>query len=410
MKERKMFTLMKSKKPLLAVLLSTLFCTAPVYATKLSAAIPEKLVAFEFQLIDSETPQSEKATAKDADKKQEVIRSEVLIKQAPRGELLFNAQSIRMGEKIIKNAPYSAEVITENQQKLADGNVIANKVSMLTYRDSQGRTREEIRDPKGEIRTIIINDPDSGRIVLNPKTKTALKMMPIVSMKAGKPALNIVTENITKAADGKEIIELKLAGEGDKQGERHIVVRRAMKSADGKMISGNMERNMSIDVRGPESVQSVEMHTSSPVLDANLSRIFGDAKWSAKRQTKVLGSRDFDGIKADGKVQSYEIPAGEIGNVNPIVVSDESWTSPELQITLYSKHSDPRSGERIYRLSNVKRDEVPANMFAVPNDYKLSDLSEMGKVMKFDSNDKTDKTDKAEKMQRIEKEIRIEKK
>ena len=406
-----MFKLMKSKKPLLAVLLSTLFFTAPVYAAKSSAVIPEKIVAFEFQFVDSETPQSEKATAKDGDKKKEIIRSEVLIKQAPRDELLFNAQSIRMGEKNIKNAPYSAEVITENQQKLADGNVIANKVSMLTYRDSQGRTREEIRDPKGEIRTIIINDPEVSRIVLNPKSKTAVKMMPIVPMKAGNPALNIATENITKAAGGKDVIELKLAGEGDKQGERHVVIRRAMKSADGKMISGNMEKNMTIDVRGPEPVQIVEVRTNSPVLDANLSRIFSDAKWSAKRQTKVLGSRDFDGIKADGKVQSYEIPAGEIGNVNPIVVSDESWTSPELQITVYSKHSDPRSGERIYRLSNLKRDEVPASMFVVPNDYKLSDLSkEMGKMMKFDLNDKTDKTDKSDKMQRIEKEIRIEKK
>ncbi|MBC3807528.1 hypothetical protein H8K52_09245 [Undibacterium seohonense] len=409
-----MFTLMKSKKPLLAVLLSTLFCTAPVYATKLSAAIPEKLVAFEFHTLDIETPQSGTNAANAADKDQnmrlEVMRNEVFIKHAPRGALLTHAQSIRMGEKIIKNAPYSAEVITENQQKLADGNVIANKVSMLTYRDSQGRTREEIRDPKGEIRTIIINDPEVSRIVLNPKSKTALKMMPIASMKAGKPALNIVTENITKAADGKDVIELKLAAEGDKQGERHVVIRRAVKSADGKVISGDVERNMTIDVRGSESGRNMEMQTGSAGLDANFSRIFSDAKWSAKRQTKVLGSRDFDGIKADGKVQSYEIPAGEIGNVNPILVSDESWTSPELQITLYSKHSDPRSGERIYRLSNVKRDEVPANMFAVPNDYKLSDLSEMGKVMKFDSNDKTDKTDKAEKMQRIEKEIRIEKK
>ena len=255
-----MFELMKSKKPLLAVLLSTLFFTAPVYAAKLSAAIPEKLVAFEFQLIDSETPQSEKATAKDSDKKQEIIRSEVLIKQVPRGEMLINAKNIRMGEKIIKNAPYSAEVITENQQKLADGNVIANKVSMLTYRDSQGRTREEIRDPKGEIRTIIINDPEVGRIVLNPKSKTALKMMPIAPMKAGKPTLNIVTENITKAADGKEVIELKLSGEGDKQGERHVVVRRDVKSADGKVISGDIERNMTIDVRGPESIRSMETY------------------------------------------------------------------------------------------------------------------------------------------------------
>ena len=169
-----MLKLMKTKKPLLAVLLSALIFTAPVYATKLNVTVPEKVFAFEFQLADTETPQSDKVAAKDADKKQGIVRSEVFVKHAPRGELLSHAQGFRMAEKIVKNAPYSAEVITENQQKLADGNVIANKVSMLTYRDSQGRTREEIRNPKGEIQTIIINDPDSGRIILNPKTKTGL--------------------------------------------------------------------------------------------------------------------------------------------------------------------------------------------------------------------------------------------
>ena len=92
-----------------------------------------------------------------------------------------------------------------------------------------------------------------------------------------------------------------------------------------------------------------------------------------KATTKDLGTRDFNGVKAEGKLRSYEIPAGEIGNRNPIVVSDETWYSPELQITVYTKHSDPRSGDTVFRLENLKRDEPAASLFAVPSDYTVKE-------------------------------------
>jgi len=98
---------------------------------------------------------------------------------------------------------------------------------------------------------------------------------------------------------------------------------------------------------------------------------FADVKWSSKATTKDLGTRDVGGIKAEGKLRSYEIPAGAIGNRNPIVVSDETWTAPDLQVTVYTKHSDPRSGDVVFRLENVKREEPAAALFAVPADYTV---------------------------------------
>jgi hypothetical protein len=106
-----------------------------------------------------------------------------------------------------------------------------------------------------------------------------------------------------------------------------------------------------------------------------LSIAFQDRKWAAKATTKALGTRDFDGVRAEGKLRSYTIPAGEIGNKNPLVVSTETWTSPDLQITVYSKHSDPRAGETIYRLANVKRTEQPMSLFTVPDGYRVKDLA-----------------------------------
>src|SRR5579871_1740630 len=43
----------------------------------------------------------------------------------------------------VKNAPYSAEAVTETTQTLADGNHIKTTSSTLQYRDSDGRERRE---------------------------------------------------------------------------------------------------------------------------------------------------------------------------------------------------------------------------------------------------------------------------
>lgn len=422
--------MLKSKNSLLLSLLSVVLATFPVYAMQANEVKSDKIFVLETTSVDSDAQSSEKSKAKTDDNKMDV-RREVIINRsnmgpdmAGMGSMMNGAQIVRLAEKNVKNAPYSAEIINETQQKLADGNLISNKMSTHSYRDSQGRTREEIRDKKGEVREIIIQDQTDRRVILNPKTKTAMVIMTRFhfSGKDGdKLPLNIVTENISKGKDGKDMIELKLVAGDDKSGERHVIVRRMEKSVDGKTVESkstttDQGKTVTVDVRGPEMTRNIELNVNGAVqnamqgamLDPGIARMFGDAKWASKRQTKVLGNKEFDGVKAEGKLVSYEIPAGEIGNTNPITVSDETWTSPELQITVYSKHSDPRTGDRIYRLNNLKREEVAATMFTIPSDYKVRDLSkDLGNNLKLDLREKSDK---AEKVERIEKEVKIEKK
>jgi hypothetical protein len=65
------------------------------------------------------------------------------------------------------------------------------------------------------------------------------------------------------------------------------------------------------------------------------------------------------------------IPTGEIGNDRPIEVTDERWESPELQVIVSSRHSDPRTGVVEYRLTNINRLEPPMDLFTVPPDYPI---------------------------------------
>jgi len=91
-----------------------------------------------------------------------------------------------VGNKIVTGAPYAAQVTTEHNETLADGNLIHNTSTITVYRDGQGRTRREQtlsaigsysasgNPPRG----VVINDPVGGvTYVLDPVHKTARKFM-----------------------------------------------------------------------------------------------------------------------------------------------------------------------------------------------------------------------------------------
>ena len=60
----------------------------------------------------------------------------------PGGIRLLGTQAGRPG-KVVKGAPYSADVTNETTRMLADGNTIHQITSGRVYRDSEGRTRQE---------------------------------------------------------------------------------------------------------------------------------------------------------------------------------------------------------------------------------------------------------------------------
>jgi hypothetical protein len=89
-------------------------------------------------------------------------------------------------------------------------------------------------------------------------------------------------------------------------------------------------------------------------------------------QTESLGTETIEGFAAEGTRTTIIIPVGQIGNDRPIVVVSERWYSPELQTVVMSKHSDPRMGETIFRLTNIVRSEPAAALFSVPADYTVT--------------------------------------
>jgi hypothetical protein len=84
-----------------------------------------------------------------------------------------------------------------------------------------------------------------------------------------------------------------------------------------------------------------------------------------------LGTQTINGIVAQGTRYTRTIPAGQIGNEKPIVVTTERWYSPELQINVMTKHSDPFMGDRVTQLTGVQRQEPEPSLFQVPAGYTV---------------------------------------
>jgi hypothetical protein len=310
--------------------------------------------------------------------------------------------------KVVKGAPYSAELITETRQMLADGNEISRKKTGAVFRDGEGRTRQET-GPDPMNRTVFISDPvGNANVVLSPKSKRAVTVpsrpMSYKYDSSHKQAVRVGPSEVRVEdgkvfIDGKQVqgsgrVEVARGGKtivvdggnitidgkplGEAQGSRHVIVR-SVETTDGKH---HEEVNVPVPPAPPvphtPGYAPLPPVPPVPPLPGITTMRFESTAKLGKGVTTSLGTKEFEGVKAEGKSTTWTIAAGEIGNRNPITVMSETWYSPDLQVTVYSRHSDPRTGESIYRLANIRRGEPAADLFKVPDDYNVKKRAPKG--------------------------------
>jgi hypothetical protein len=95
-----------------------------------------------------------------------------------------------------------------------------------------------------------------------------------------------------------------------------------------------------------------------------------DSKGGSKTD---LGMQTVEGVPAQGTRITRTIEAGQMGNSLPIVITTETWFSPDLKVLVTSKSSDPRIGETTYKLTNIQRAEPDPSLFEAPADYTIRD-------------------------------------
>ncbi|HYR77702.1 MAG TPA: TonB family protein [Pyrinomonadaceae bacterium] len=243
------------------------------------------------------------------------------------GEMSFDG-------KLVKGAPYSAQVVTETTQTLSDGNRIVNRATASIYRDSEGRTRREqtLRTIGGFAtagdapQMIFINDPVAQmNYVLDARTHVARKM-PFFRFE----------------------------------------VRVAPPAEAGKPPSSPEGQTPPVD--RVENNGNVYVMTEPPASGGYRVEYFGGGK---RAKAESLGKQLIEGVQAEGTRTTVTIAAGEIGNELPIAIVNERWYSPELETVVMSRQTDPRFGETVYRLTNIDRSEPDKSWFEVPAEYTI---------------------------------------
>ncbi|MBO0859354.1 MAG: hypothetical protein J2P21_12910 [Chloracidobacterium sp.] len=280
-----------------------------------------------------------------------------------RAEVVFKVIGPKFATgKVVKGAPYSATAITETIQTLSDGNQIIRKNESKLYRDSEGRTRTEQTletigkwTADGEAQqSISIYDPVAGvSYSLDPRARAAYKN--IIPQK--KPATGAQSE--TLMINGQKVTTYTINGKTVTQAEfEAFAAAKKKREAEEELTARRIkEAPNSPDIRKELEI----LRSGKPDTD------------KGQKKTESLGTQTIEGVTAEGTRSTLTIPAGEIGNTLPIEVVDENWYSPELQITVMTKHRDPRSGETTYRLNNINRGEPDRSLFEVPADYTVEE-------------------------------------
>jgi hypothetical protein len=210
-------------------------------------------------------------------------------------------------------------VITETTQALPDGNRIRQSSTVHVSRDSEGRTRSE----------------------------QSLHTLGGLAPNANLPQVVFINDPVTST-------------------------NYALNPASRTAAKSTWKRPPAADrplMRRPES------GTSPNATSPGVGRGFHRGGTDATVKTESLGRQTMEGVAAEGTRTSQTIPAGQIGNDQPIQVVTEIWYSQELQTVVLSKRTDPRTGETVTRLAGVSRAEPPHTLFEIPADYKVTETA-----------------------------------
>ncbi|MDQ3649441.1 MAG: hypothetical protein M3458_04015 [Acidobacteriota bacterium] len=282
--------------------------------------------------------------------------------------VMFVSSEMSFDGKVVKGTPYSAESVTETVQALADGNRIVRRNTAAVYRDSEGRTRRDqtlgavgpfaaAGDPP---QTFFINDPVAGvNYILDPRSRTARKIM-------------LPKWHLEERKDGT--IRATVTTDPSKKTDPKIRVEEYVVNPDNPGTVGA--------VRVPRRHPGAGEFEMAPLPAPPHGEGFGVTEFyrnpsSSDLKKESLGKQTIEGVEAEGTRSTTTIPAGAIGNQQPIQIISERWYSPELQTVVMTRHSDPRSGETTFKLTNINRSEPARSLFEVPADYTVKEAGPM---------------------------------
>lgn len=215
-----------------------------------------------------------------------------------------------MMSKTVTGAPFAADVVTTTTQTLPNGTHINRTSTAALYRDSEGRMRRDVQSLAG-----------AGALT--------------ASSGSARPTV-FIHDPVAQAA---------------------YVLNPQKKTAQKMTLPAHSTARSGRDEAAGER---------------GTYRFGGSVETSRTVKTESLGTQVIDGLEVEGTRRTLTIPVGVMGNDQAIQSVTERWYSPDLQVVVKSVRTDPRFGQTVYQLSNIRRGDQPASLFTVPSDYAVT--------------------------------------
>jgi len=222
-----------------------------------------------------------------------------------------------MIENIFSTDPgpaFSAEIIDESIQTLADGNHIRTQQQGKMYRDSQGKIRIEHTMKEGDNERTFVLIFDAAR-----RTSTHFEI------------------------------------------------------GSGSSTRAPTAHTSHVDLPSREPLaQSTQASKSS---NSRAFRFLTHDKSvdQLRPRYEPLADRIVEGFTVTGGRETRTIKAGEVGNELPIAIVCERWHSELLGQDLLIESDDPRYGHQTHKLINILLEEPDSALFQVPQRYEAEE-------------------------------------
>jgi hypothetical protein len=187
------------------------------------------------------------------------------------------------------------------------------------------------------------------------------------TVKGAPYSATVTTESVQTLANGTRISH-KTTASDYRDSEGRTRREQAFGSIGAFRASGDAPQMTFIEdpVAGVHYILDARNHTAQKLTIRGGPPPKNHPPSSAQVKTESLGTKTIEGVEAQGTRSTVTIPVGQIGNDQPVEIISERWYSPDLQVVVFSKHSDPRIGEHVYRLNNISRNEPAKTLFDVP--------------------------------------------
>ena len=213
--------------------------------------------------------------------------------------------------KTVTGEPFTATIDVQRTQSLADGNVINRTTTGTIARDSQGRVRRDM-------------------------TLAAIGAFATTSQSA--PHVIFINDVVS--------------------GTQYILEPDRKVAHEIRLMRGGM------------SIRARANREPAPPSDGGQVSV-PDGPAAGDVATTSLGTQRINGVEAQGTRYTRTIPAGAIGNEKPIVITTERWYSPQLQMYVLTKTTDPMRGNSVRQLTDIHMGQPAAALFQVPPGYTL---------------------------------------